>query len=94
MYSILNKVYHEAHLGKTNGKYIIRDTVIKFEKCKDIRERIKRDNSNIRKVCAKYLGSRNPWLPVKPNLNVYYYYLDKSKKLGWCVNAKVSIIFM
>ena len=68
--------------------------MIKFDKYKEIRERIKRDNLNIRKVCAKYLGSRNPWLPVKPNLNVYYYYLDKVKKLGWCVNAKVGSVFI
>ena len=68
--------------------------MIKFDKYKEIHERIKRDNLNKRKVCAKYLGSPNPWLPVKPNLNVYYYYLDKVKKLGWCVNAKVSNMSM
>ena len=56
----------------------------------NIKKRIEQYAINQRKVCAKYLGSTNPWLPVKPHTNVQYYYLDKSKKLGWCVNAKVS----
>jgi hypothetical protein len=56
----------------------------------NIKQRIEEYAINQRKVCAKYLGSANPWLPVKPHLNVQYYYLDNSKKLGWCVNAKVS----
>lgn len=75
-----------------NGRYIVQKPVIKFDRYKEIRKRIEKDNMNIRKVCAKHLGSVNPWLPVKPHLNVYYYFLDKVKKLGWCVNAKVSII--
>ena len=54
-----------------------------------IKQRVKQYTINQRKVCAKYLGSTIPWLPVKPRLNIQYYYLDKTKKLGWCVNAKV-----
>ena len=77
-----------------NRKYFVQSPVIKLDKYKDIRERIEKDNMNIRRVCAKHLGSRDPWLPVKPHLNVYYYYLDRFKKLGWCVNAKVGCIFM
>ena len=56
----------------------------------DIRNMVKQDAMNKRRVCAKYLGSINPWLPVKPGLDVYNYFMDKSKKLGWCVNPKVS----
>ena len=55
-----------------------------------IKERIKEYTKNRLKVCAKYSGSTDPWLPIKPHLNVQNYYLDKDKKLGWCVNAKVS----
>ena len=73
-------------------KYIVQEPVLKFDKYQEVRQRIKNDKINVIKVCAKHLGSRNPWLPVKPNLNVNYYFLDKIKKLGWCVNAKVSVI--
>jgi len=55
----------------------------------DVRNMVKQDAMNKRRVCAKYIGSINPWLPVKPGLDVYNYYMDKSKKLGWCVNPKV-----
>ena len=62
----------------------------KKEPFSSIKERIKEDAKNQRKVCAKYLGSTNPWLPVKPHLNVQNYYLDTGKKRGWCVTPKVS----
>ena len=55
----------------------------------NIKLRIQEDNKNIRNVCAKYLDSKDPWLPIKPKSSVQYYFLDKTKKLGWCVNAKV-----
>ena len=51
---------------------------------------VEQDVINKRKVCAKFLGSINPWLPVKPGIDVLNYYIDKHKKLGWCVNPKVS----
>ena len=49
------------------------------------------DAKSIQKTCAKYFGSVHPWLPVKSNINtIKYYYFDRTKKLGWCVNAKVN----
>ena len=81
-------------LGRTNEENILREPVIKVDQYKQIRKRIEIDNINIQKVCAKYLGSRDPWLPVKYRLGVKYYHLDKVKKLGWCVNLKVSISIM
>ena len=41
-------------------------------------------------MCAKYLGSIDPWLPVSPQRNVQFYYIDQNKKRGYCVNAKVA----
>ena len=78
------------------GPYILKNQTNHLQKEKidpfiNIKERIKHYAINQRKVCAKYLGSTNPWLPLKPHLNVQYYYLDKNKRLGWCVNAKVSL---
>ena len=55
-----------------------------------IERRIENDALHQRKICAKYLGSQSPLLPVKPNMNVNNFYVDKYKKLGWCVNPKVS----
>ena len=80
-------------IGQTKTKHFeyfetqSKETLDSFAK---IEQRIEKDAFMKRKVCAKYLGSENPWLPVKPQLNVHYYYLDTNKKLGWCVNAKVS----
>ena len=56
----------------------------------DIETRIQNDNINIQRVCAKYLGSAKPYLPIKPKITVENYYLDNKTKLGWCVNPKVS----
>ena len=72
---------------KTQTKHFEKEKIDPFI---NITERIKEYKINQEKVCAKHLGSISPWLPVKPHLNIQYYYLDKTKKLGWCVNAKVS----
>ena len=56
----------------------------------DIESRIQSDNSNIQRICAKYLGSTKPYLPIKPKITVVNFYLDNKTKLGWCVNPKVS----
>lgn len=93
MTEFLRPVYHEMFIGNMKSKYIVQEPVIKVDNYQEIHHRIKKDNINIRKVCAKHLGSRNPWLPIKPNLNVNYYFLDKLKRLGWCVNAKVSMLY-
>ena len=72
---------------KTKTKHFQKEKIDSFI---NITERVKKYKINQEKVCEKYLGSISPWLPVKPHLNIQFYYLDKTKKLGWCVNAKVS----
>ena len=62
------------------------------EKFENIRKRIISDRNRIETTCAKYLGSVDPWLPVRPQENAQNYYVDNDKKRGWCVNAKVRII--
>ena len=62
------------------------------EKFSYIKRRILSDNYKIEKVCAKYLGSHDPWLPVQPVKNVQHYYIDNDKKRGYCLNAKVKIL--
>ena len=74
---------------KTQTKYVQK---VRIDPFINITKRVKQFTINQEKVCAKYLGSISPWLPVKPHLNIQYYYLDKTKKLGWCVNAKVSAV--
>ena len=56
----------------------------------NVERRIEKDAMNIRKVCAKYIGSISPWLPTKPVINIDNFYLNTDRKLGWCVNPKVS----
>ena len=59
-----------------------------------IAQRIRHDSHKIRDVCKKHRGSTNPWLPISMSnnslFNVRNYYLDGDKKIGWCVNAKVT----
>ena len=55
----------------------------------NIRIRIIGDKNRIEKTCARYLGSTDPWLPVRPQKNVQNYYVDNDKRRGYCVNAKV-----
>ena len=65
-------------------------TARKIDPLIDIKENTEQYAINKQKVHTKYLGSTNHWLPVKPHLNFQYSYLDKTKNLGWRVNAKVS----
>ena len=51
-----------------------------------IERRVQNLATNVQKICAKYLLSAQARLPK----NVDNFYLDKDRKLGWCVNAKVS----
>ena len=83
----LHKVCYSTFFQQNN----YRENILEFEldPFTNIKLRIQEDNKNIRKVCAKYLDSKDPWLPIKPKSSVEYYFLDKPKKLGWCVNAKV-----
>ena len=62
------------------------------EKFSNIKRRILSDKNKIEKVCAKYIGSHDPWLPVQPVKNVQHYYIDNDKKRGYCVNAKVKTL--
>ena len=89
--SLPQLVYYATYLLEIQKVYSKQKTIDPFE---NIKTRIEKDTINKRKVCAKYQGSTNPWLPVKSPLNVKHYYLDQSKKLGWCVNAKVSGIIL
>ena len=63
-----------------------------FEKyeTEKVERRNQADITNIQKVCAKYLGSINPWLPTKSKININNFYLDRGRSLGWCFNPKVS----
>ena len=56
----------------------------------EIQKRIQADSVNIQKICTKYRGSIKPWLPVKSQINVENFYLDRERKIGWCLNPKVS----
>ena len=60
-----------------------------------MKQRIMRNNKLVEKTCAKYVGSQDPWLSVKPNRNRYCgmcYYIDEGNKRGYCVNAKVTYV--
>lgn len=60
----------------------------------DVEVRIRNDAVNIKKICSKYLGSVNPWLPINPQMPQiqWNYFHDKRSKIGWCFNPKVSKI--
>ena len=61
------------------------------------KQRIIKDKKRIEKTCARYLGGLDPWLPVTPPKNGICgmcYYIEKNKKLGHCVNAKVIDFFI
>ena len=62
----------------------------KHHRFSDIKNRITKDNENIKKMCSKYLSSANPPLPKRPNIRTEQYHMNKEKKLGWCINAKVD----
>ena len=55
---------------------------------------IQNNAMHIKKVCAKYFGSKSPWLPIASQIHVTNFYMDKQNKIGWCVNPKVRFIFV
>ena len=85
------KVYYGTFFHQTNN----REKNLEYEQdhITKLKLRIQEDNKNIRKVCAKYLDSKDPRLPIQPKSSIQYYFLDDIKKLGWCVNAKVYVHF-
>ena len=84
-----HKVCYSTFVQQDN--YREHNLEVELDPFTNIKLRIQEDNKSIRNVCAKYLDSKHPWLPIKPKPTVQYYFLDKTKKLGWCVNAKVLI---
>ena len=84
-----HKVCYSTFVQQDN--YREHNLEVELDPFTNIKLRIQEDNKSIRNVCAKYLDSKYPWLPIKPKPTVQYYFLDKTKKLGWCVNAKVLI---
>ena len=64
------------------------------EKFSNIKQRIIKDKKLVEKTCAKYLGSQDPWLPVKLPRNRQCqgmcYYIDEDNKRGYCINKKVT----
>ena len=57
----------------------------------DIAFRMRSDLNRIEETCAKYLGTVIPWQPLNSikKQDKWNYYLDKSRKMGWCFNPKV-----
>ena len=55
-----------------------------------IENRILADKERIEKTCAKYRNSINAWLTNKIQKIEWNYFLEKHKKLGYCVNPKVG----
>lgn len=78
--------YNETVVSSTSKDLLLKEEA---ERAK-IERRIQRDATNIQKVCAKYLGSVTPWLPIKSDINVKNFYRDKDRNLAWCVIPKVS----
>ena len=58
----------------------------------DIEDRIRRDKENIKRLCSNYLSSTHPPIPKRPDMKTKQYHMNKAKKLGWCINAKVGPI--
>ena len=54
-----------------------------------IENRITADKKRIVKTCAKYRNSINTWLTNKIQKIEWNYFLEETKKLGYCVNPKV-----
>ena len=85
------KVYYGTFVHQTNYRKL--NLEYEPDSITKLKLRIQEDNKKIRKACAKYLDSKDPWLPIQPKSSVQYYFLDEIKKLGWCVNAKVYVHF-
>ena len=73
-------------------KKFVKEYLKRFNYTSDVEVRIQNDTVRIKKICEKYLGCVNPWLPLNQELQIkkWTYYHDKSRKLGWCFNPKVS----
>ena len=56
----------------------------------EIEERIMKDKANILKICNKYRGSKRQKLEYPAKIQANNFYINEDRKLGWCVNAKVS----
>ena len=59
-----------------------------MKKAWQVDAKMQNDANNIKKVCAEYIGSADPWLPLTPP-DGWNYYHDRSRKIGWCFNPKV-----
>ena len=58
----------------------------------NIEKRMKQDKQNIDALCENHLLNSQPFVSVKINyqpIQIQNYYINKDKKLGWCINAKV-----
>ena len=55
-----------------------------------IENRITADKKRIQKTCAKYRSSIDAWLANKTQKIEWNYFLEETKKLGYCVNPKVG----
>ena len=55
-----------------------------------IENRINADKNRIEKICAKYGRSIDAWLANKTQKIEWNYFLEETKKLGYCVNPKVG----
>ena len=62
----------------------------KHHRFSDIENRMIQDNKNIKKMCSKYLSTASPKIPKGQNIKIAQYHMNKEKKLGWCINAKVN----
>ena len=56
-----------------------------------IKNRIRTDRKRIDKICEKYLESIDAWKANDKQFHELNYFLDENKKLGYCLNAKVSL---
>ena len=58
----------------------------------NIEKRMKQDRQNIEALCENVQLNSQPFVSVKINyqpIQIQNYYMNKEKKLGWCINAKV-----
>ena len=83
-----SKIYISIQNGIASDTTTSKDTF-------DVEKRIENDLENIKQACAKYIRSIHPWLPIEPQMpkTRWNYFRDKSRKIGWCFNPKVSKFF-
>ena len=56
----------------------------------DFDNRMQRDNHNIAKMCVQYFLKNNKFVTKQFDATIENYYMNKDKRLGWCINAKVG----